>query len=94
MVSVSQLCACITVHHEIWWKEDVLCLGVILITNAFSSNLFQTIFYYMPSLGIPLGSIIVQKRPRAGGGKSAYWGLCNNVENVCFELTRPKGIFF
>ena len=50
----------------------MLCLGVILIINAFSSNLFQTIFYYMPSLGIPLGSIIVQKRTGAGRGKSAY----------------------
>lgn len=71
----------------------MLRLGVILIANAFSSNLFQTIFYYPPSFGIPLGSIIIQKRNGVGGSESANWGLCNNVENVLFELSRLKGIF-
>lgn len=70
----------------------MLCLGVILIANAFSSNLFQTIFYYTPSLGIPLGSIIIKKR--TGGSKSVYWGLCNNVGNIWFQLFRLKGTFF
>lgn len=69
----------------------MLCLGAVLIANAFSSNWFQAIFYYTPSLGIPLGSIIIQKR--TGGSKSVYQGLCNNVENIWFELSRLKGTF-
>lgn len=39
----------------------MLCIGVILIANAFSSNLFQSIFCYMPSLRIQLGSMNVQR---------------------------------
>lgn len=36
-------------------------LGVIWIPNAFSSNSFQTTFYYTSSLGIPWGSIMSKK---------------------------------
>lgn len=48
-------------HHSSRLGGSTLCIGVILIANAFSSNLFQSIFSYMPSLRISLGSMNVQR---------------------------------
>lgn len=91
-VSAWQRCACTTIHHDTWGKEHVLRLGVILIANAFPSNLFQSIFCYTPHLGIPLGLIIAWKKTRAGGREGWQWSQCwKTLENICFELPRPKG---
>lgn len=87
-VSASQLCACIATHCKIWRNKHVLHLGVILISNAFSFNLFQAIFYYMPSCGIQLVSIIAQKRTGAGGGRRVSWRGCNNMEMLHLNSKR------
>lgn len=78
VASTSWLCASITIHHEVWQTEPWGHLDPKCFFFQFVSDYF---LLYVKSWNT-MGFNYVQKRTGAGGDKSSYWGLCNDVENV------------